>query len=401
MATKPKTGAKKAQVKRTEGARRRTPGAARRNDARKTGTVLIASGASGGHLFPALTVAEALRNEGYRCVVVLGGGKFGNLVTDRGFELVRLPASAFNVRNPVRRVMAVARLGLGFWRALRLVMREKPRVVFGTGGYATVATILAAKMCGVPTVIHEQNVLPGRANRLLSRVADRILLTFDDSRAYLAPDGDACLLARMAVTGTPLREQVLDARKQRRTVQEPFGLMILGGSMGARILSDVVPEMLAMMKPAERAKVAVIHQSRPEDVERVRDAYAQLGLARFEVASFYANLPELYRNTHLVIGRSGTGTLLETAILGRAAVYVPHQMADNHQLLNAQVAENAGAAVVLEQPLFTPANLLVQVRGLMKNRDRLAAMEQAARTLAAPNATALVVDAVEHEMAKD
>lgn len=366
----------------------------------KHGTVLIASGASGGHLFPALTVAEALRAKGYRCVVVLGGGKFGNLVTDRGFELVRLPASAFNVRNPIRRGMAVMRLGLGFWRALRLVMREKPRVVFGTGGYATVATILAAKMCRVPTVIHEQNVLPGRANRLLSRVADRILLTFEDSKAYLTC-GEACRKGRMLVTGTPLREQVLAARRQRRTAQEPFGLMILGGSMGARILSDVVPDMLAMMKPSERAKVAVIHQSRPEDVERVREAYARLGLAGFEVAAFYGNLPELYRNTHLVIGRSGTGTLLETAILGRAAVYVPHQMADNHQLLNAQVAENAGAAVVLEQPLFTPANLLVQVRGLMKNRDRLAAMEQAARAMAMPNATALVVDAVEQEMARD
>lgn len=357
-------------------------------------TLMIASGASGGHLFPALAVAEAMRERGYRCVFVLGGNKFVNLVQERGFEILRLPASAFNVRNPLRKAMAVLRLGMGLWQAWRFVVREKPALVFGTGGYATVAAILAARAGGTPTVIHEQNVLPGKANRLLSRVARVMLLTFDDSRKYL-PHAKA----RFVLTGMPLRTEVLAARAQVRTEDGTFGILVLGGSQGARILAEVIPGMLTAMEAEERARVRVVHQCRPEEVERLQRRYEKLGLAGFDVASFYPDLPKLYQQTHLVIGRSGTGTLLETATLGRAAIYVPHQMADNHQLMNALVAESAGAAVVVEQPIFTPMGVLVHVRALMKDADRIRMMEHDALAMAVPDATGNVVAALEDVMA--
>lgn len=354
-----------------------------------TKTVLIASGASGGHLFPALAVAEAMRAKGWRCVVVLGGGKFAQAVTDKGFEMVRLPASAFNDRNPLGKLWALAKVGWGIVTALRLVLREQPAVAFGTGGYATVATMLAAKLVGVPTVVHEQNVLPGRANRFLAKVVDKILLTFVESRQYL-PKG---LVTEW--TGTPLRTQVLDAVGMKLpAANKPFGILVLGGSMGARILSTVVPEAIAEMTAEERKRLKVVQQARPEDLQRVRAAYEAMGVQAV-VESFFTDLPQRYRDVHVVVGRSGTGTVLETAILGRAAIYCPHQLADNHQRLNAEVAVKVGAALLMEQPDFSPAKLQRQLSALMSDRPRVAAMAKAGPVLVVEDATDKVVASVE------
>lgn len=352
-------------------------------------TILIASGASGGHLFPALAVAEAMRAKGWRCVVVLGGGRFAHEVEARGLELVRLPASAFNDRNPLLKLWALVKVAMGVGVALRLVLCARPAVVFGTGGYATVATMLAAKLVGVPTVVHEQNVLPGRANRFLAKVVDKLLLTFVGSRAHL-PKG---LVTEW--TGTPLRQQVTDVVGMKLPdAKKPFGVMVLGGSMGARILSTVVPEMVKLLPASARKTLHVVHQARAEDVARVRAAYDALGV-KAVVESFFSDLPARYKDVHVVIGRSGTGTILETAVLGRAGIYCPHQLADNHQLLNAQVAVDAGAAVLLEQPDFTPDNLLREVQALMANRVTVAVMGKAAQKLVVRDATGKVVRALE------
>lgn len=341
--------------------------------------VLMAAGASGGHLFPALAAAEELRKQGVVCVFVLGGGKFGQLVTERGFKLERLPAAAFANRGPLRMALAGLTLLAGLWRAWRLVRTYRPVAALGTGGYASVATLLACRVRGVPTAIHEQNAILGRANRFLAGRVDKVLLTFDGTPL---PE----VAAQVKVVGTPLRKEVLDARKLKRKDDGTFRLLVLGGSMGARILSQVMPEMLALLPARTRAKVKVVQQARGEDVAAVRNAYATLGLAGYDVADFYADLPQRYAQAHVVIGRSGVGTLLESATVGRAAIYVPHQLADNHQLFNAQVAEKAGAAVVIEQPYFTPTNLLVHVKALMADRARVEAMEVAAKTLARPHA---------------
>jgi UDP-N-acetylglucosamine--N-acetylmuramyl-(pentapeptide) pyrophosphoryl-undecaprenol N-acetylglucosamine transferase len=249
--------------------------------------------------------------------------------------------------------------------------------------------MLAAKLVGVPTVVHEQNVLPGRANRFLASVVDKLLLTFVESRAHL-PKG---LVTEW--TGMPLRQQVLDVVGMKLpAAKAPFGLMVLGGSMGARILSTVVPEMVRLLPAEMRKRLYVVHQARGEDVARVRAAYAAMKVEAV-VESFFGDLPERYRAVHVVVGRSGTGTLLETAALGRAAIYCPHQLADNHQLLNAQVAEKAGAAVVLEQPDFVPQKLLLLVQDLMAHPAKVVAMGKAAQALVLEDATGRVVRALE------
>ncbi|PZP40212.1 MAG: undecaprenyldiphospho-muramoylpentapeptide beta-N-acetylglucosaminyltransferase [Pseudomonas fluorescens] len=357
--------------------------------------ILVASGASGGHLFPALAVAQELREKrgkrpAFDVKVILGGSKFVDVVQRAGLPYVRLPAAAFNDRGPLRLLWAVGKLTQGFLKALKLVMESKPVAVFGTGGYATVALMLAAKLRGVPTIVHEQNVLPGRANRLLARFADVVILTFEESLNYLPS-----VAGRVVVAGTPLRQEILaQAGKAKRKSGDVFTLLILGGSQGARILGEVVPEMVSMLSPAERKSLRVVQQVRPDDVARVKEYYVKLGLAEVVVAPFFTNLPELYTESDLVIGRSGVGTVLECAALGVPAIYVPLELADGHQKLNAGVAEKAGAAVVVEQPYFSPANLLVHVRSLRNDPARLAAMAKAAGGLSRMDATEMVAQVI-------
>ncbi|RYG60903.1 MAG: undecaprenyldiphospho-muramoylpentapeptide beta-N-acetylglucosaminyltransferase [Alphaproteobacteria bacterium] len=363
--------------------------------------ILVASGASGGHLFPALSVAKELtksvasgrgKREGFDVKVILGGNKFLDVVERTGLPYVRLPAAAFNDRGPLRLAWAVVKLGQGFLKALKLVMREKPVAVFGTGGYATVALMLAAKLRGVPTVIHEQNVLPGRANRFLARIADVVVLTFEDSLKYLPP-----VKGRVVVGGTPLREEILVAAARATLAAKKskhFTLVVLGGSQGARILGEVVPEMVAMMPEAERKTLRVVQQVRIDDLARVKNMYDAMGLAEVVVQPFFTDMPTVYAEADLLIGRSGVGTVLECAAFGVPAIYVPLELADGHQKLNAGVAEQVGAAVVVEQSYFTPANLLVHVRAIRGDKARLEAMSAAAHTLARPDATQVVAKVI-------
>jgi UDP-N-acetylglucosamine--N-acetylmuramyl-(pentapeptide) pyrophosphoryl-undecaprenol N-acetylglucosamine transferase len=368
--------------------------------ARSNDTVLIASGASGGHLFPAIAVAQELvQGRGKRgpmqVVLVLGGSKFSDIVKATGLPFVRLPAAAFNDRGPVRLAIAAVKLMNGLVKAYRLVAKAKPVAVFGTGGYATVALMLAAKVRGVPTIIHEQNVLPGRANKFLAKFVDVVVLTFEESKEFLP---SSC--GKVVVAGTPLREEILAAAKKKRKKGKDFTMLVLGGSQGARILSEVVPEMLATMKASERKGVRIIQQGRGEDLERVVEKYEGLGLAEAVVQPFFKDLPAYYAQADVVIGRSGVGTVLECATFGVPAIYVPLELADGHQKLNAGVAEQAGAAVVVEQAYFTPANLLVHVRALMNDPQRLEAMQEAARTLARPGATQDVARVIESVIGK-
>jgi UDP-N-acetylglucosamine--N-acetylmuramyl-(pentapeptide) pyrophosphoryl-undecaprenol N-acetylglucosamine transferase len=365
--------------------------------ARPKKTILIAAGASGGHLFPALAVAEELRKDGYAPVFVVGGSKFTDLVVAHGFPLERLPASAFTNRGPIKLMVAGVNLLRGLVRAFRLAMRYKPVAAFGTGGYATVATMLACKALGVPTVIHEQNVIFGRANRFLCGIVDKVCITFGETRQHL-PKG--CGALPLALVGTPLREEIIAARRKKRTDDGHFHLLVLGGSQGSVVLGETIPEMLAMLDDKARKRIKVVHQAKPSDVAALSAAYAKLNLGGYLVQAFFSDLPQRYVDCSLIVGRSGVGTLLEAAAIGRAAIYVPHMLADNHQLHNAQVAEKAGAAVIIQQPYFTPANLLVHVKALMADKSRLAAMEQAAKTLARVDAardTAREVEASIHE----
>lgn len=351
-------------------------------------TIIVSAGASGGHIFPAMSVADELRAQGFRCVFLGRGGAFTKKVTDAGYEMIQLPASPWNVRNPIRKVQAVWNLLRAFWRSFRVIHEEKASVVFGTGGYATVAAVLAAKFSGVPTLIQEQNVLPGRANRFLSKWADRVCLSFESSRHYL-PFRDGV----MVVTGNPIRQKVIDACALKRDESESFKIFITGGSQGAKVLSDVIPDAIDLLPHPVKKLVKVVQQTRLEDVQRVKNAYHDIGVEAV-VDNFFDDIENQIVQTNLVIARSGASTVNETSLLGRAAIYVPLRIADGHQVLNAREMEALDAAVVIEQQNFTAEFLAKELEELIVNKDRLSKMEQAAKASGIADAAARVATEV-------
>lgn len=343
-------------------------------------TIVLASGASGGHLFPALAVADELRKQGYRCVFLLGGDKFSSLVTAEGYAFHQLPASPWNVRNPLKKVKAILNLFRALFRAFRLIHKEKASVVFGTGGYATVATVLAAKILGVPTVIQEQNVLPGRANRFLSKRADKVCLSFEASRHYISYREGA-----VVVTGNPVRQNIVEATQIQRKENGKFRLLILGGSQGAKILSDIIPQAVCSLPDALKGKLFITQQCREEDVERVSEVYKAGGID-FVVKTFFSDVPEILSQCHLLISRSGAGAICEASLLGRASVLIPLKLADAHQVYNAKYMESSGAAVVLDQSCFTVDRLKECLVDLMNDKTRLSQMEMSSKSVSCPEA---------------
>lgn len=355
--------------------------------------IFVTAGASGGHIYPALATAQELQARGHTLTFVLGGEKFAELVQKSGLPMHTLPASAVNDRGLLGRVVAVIWLLIALIKALRLLRQHKPDVVFSAGGYGSVALVFAANLLRTPIVLAEQNVLPGRANKLLAKMAQLILLTFDDTRAHL-PQG---IRAHIRTTGTPLRQEIRDALRNAtpKKAGDDLHILVFGGSQGARIFADVVPEALSLLPENLQKKVHIAHQVRPEDMPRMQAAYAKLKLGSTDLQSFFGDMPKRYMAADVLIGRSGTGTLLEAAAFGLPAIYVPLELADGHQKLNAAVAERAGAALVMEQAYFTPANLLVQLQGLWHEKAKREAMAKAARTLGNPNAARDVANAVE------
>lgn len=352
-------------------------------------TVLISAGASGGHIFPALAVAEELRNQGASCVFVGNGTAFEKAITDAGFTLENLPASAWNVKNPIRKLWAVVNLIRAFIAAMKIVHKTRPSVVFGTGGYATVACVFAGRISGVPTMIHEQNVLPGRANRLLAGRVDKIALAFETVPGIFPPR----LEKITEVLGNPVRENVLKALGGKRKDGDLFHLLVVGGSQGARILSDVVPAAIALLAPKYRKKLQVTQQARPEDVARVKAIYEGLKVTH-DVAPFYNDLPKRLIQSHLTIARAGAGTVSECALLGRAAIFVPLKLADGHQKLNAKVLTDKEASILMEEDDFTPEGLSQTLQELMNNPEMLTGMEKKALAQAKPNASKDVASAI-------
>ncbi|MFT7144004.1 MAG: UDP-N-acetylglucosamine--N-acetylmuramyl-(pentapeptide) pyrophosphoryl-undecaprenol N-acetylglucosamine transferase [Alphaproteobacteria bacterium] len=363
---------------------------------KRTKLAIIAAGASGGHIFPALAVANELKKQGFRCIFVGRGGAFSRIVKEDGFEIKELPASAWNVKNPVRKLMAIFNLMRAFIQAFKLIHHEKASVVFGTGGYATVAAVLAAKLSGVPTVIQEQNVLPGRANRFLSKWADRVCLSFESSRHYLRYREDV-----MVVTGNPIREKIIKVRDKKRHNDGKFRILIAGGSQGARILSDVVPHAVNLLPQAIKKQIEIIQQTRAEDKQRVIDLYHKFDVPA-QVAIFFDDLENQMLRSNLVIARSGASTVNETSLLGRAAIYVPLKLADGHQIQNARAMESLGAAIVMEQACFTAEKLAEKLTELIEDKAFLAKMEKSAydsaKVDAAKNVAAEVIKLSEEDL---
>ena len=353
--------------------------------------ILFATGGSGGHISPALAIAEQLQQRGFSINFIGYGGAFTTLITERGFTFTKIPAAKWNVRNPLRKLWALLVLAWALLRAFYLIYKESPAVVVGAGGYASVAAVLAAKILGVPTVVHEQNVMPGRANRFLFRWVDKILLSFEETRQHVPIPSD-----QSVVTGNPVRDIIYTTAQQPEVDDGFYRIFVTGGSQAARLFSEVVPSSLALLPAAVRHKLRVVHQARAEDLGRLKEAYLRAEIVA-EIKTFFTDLPQQLHRCQLYIARAGASTITEAIIMGRVQILIPGLFADGHQIYNARALADRNAAVMIHEEVLTPALLADHVLELLtKPALRAAYQQELARLVPTVRAATMAAEVIAH-----
>ncbi|MBI1204136.1 MAG: undecaprenyldiphospho-muramoylpentapeptide beta-N-acetylglucosaminyltransferase [Rhodopseudomonas sp.] len=352
--------------------------------------VLLCAGGTGGHLFPAEALAVVLSRRGVAVELATDARAAHFEFPARAVHLI--PSATVRGRDPVSLARTAGLLAYGTAKAWRMVGRVRPRAVVGFGGYPTVPPLLAASWRGVPTVLHEQNSVMGRANRLLAPRVTAIatgfrVLTHVDDRVQ----------AKVAFTGNPVRPLVIEAAKVPYSVPDADGslrLLVFGGSQGARVMSEIVPKAVALLSAELRARLHIIQQARPEDIDAVAADYHRLGVA-IGCAAFFNDLPVRMAAAHLIVSRSGASTVAELSAIGRPAVLVPLPNAlDQDQLANAGVLQDAGGAIRIVQRDFTPERLAGEIAALAADPARLARMAEAAKGAGTIDAAERLADLV-------
>ncbi|WP_374547030.1 UDP-N-acetylglucosamine--N-acetylmuramyl-(pentapeptide) pyrophosphoryl-undecaprenol N-acetylglucosamine transferase [Rhodoblastus sp.] len=351
--------------------------------------ILVAAGGTGGHLFPAQALSHALIARGARVRLATDeralkyGGDFP------AEEIHEIASATPTSGGALGKGLAAITLMRGVFQAYGLFGKIKPRVVVSFGGYPTVPPALAASLRKIPLILHEQNAVMGRANRFLSRRAQVIACGFPTL------DGiDEALRPRVVQTGNPVRPAVLEAAALPFPGFEDgkLRLLVTGGSQGARVMSDVTPEAVALLTPEQRARLVIVQQARGEDLSRVQEAYRRLGVA-FEAAPFFADLPLRIAQSHLVLGRSGASTVSELAVIGRPSILVPFPHAlDADQAANAAHLAKTGAAEVMRQTGFTPEWLSERLAQALADPKDLTRRAQAAKSAGIPDAAERLAD---------
>ena len=352
--------------------------------------VMVAAGGTGGHLFPAEALSAALSQRGIATVLATDNraAKFG----EHFKSLYVVPSATVRGRDPISLMRTGATLAYGIAKAVMLMHRVKPSVVVGFGGYPSVPPVMAASLRNIPTVLHEQNAVMGRANKFLAGRVSAIATGFAG-----VTDTDKALAIKTTCIGNPLRPAVIEAAKTPYEPVQPDGplrLLVFGGSQGARIMADIVPAAIARLEPHLQMRLKITQQTREEDIPRVREIYAQAQVTA-EVAPFFNDLPARIAASHLVVSRSGAGTVSELSAIGRPGLLVPLPNAlDQDQAANALILEKAGGAVRLLQRDFTPDRLAAEIQALAADPGRLSAMAQGAKSIGVLDAADRLADLV-------
>jgi UDP-N-acetylglucosamine--N-acetylmuramyl-(pentapeptide) pyrophosphoryl-undecaprenol N-acetylglucosamine transferase len=354
--------------------------------------VLLAAGGTGGHLFPAQALAAELKSRGWQ--VELATDARCDQYDFPANKIHVIPSDTFRSRSPWSRLRTFFVLGRGFLRARKLLRALKPDVVVGFGGYPTLPPLAAAIYLRIQAVIHEANAVLGRANKLLAKHVSAIGLATENT-ALLADE----FRKKSRVVGVPVRAGVLEAAKMPYHApqdEDEIRMLIFGGSQGARVFADVVPEALSRLPEKLRARLSIVQQVRPEDMPRVEEVYSRLALKNCEIASFFKDLPHRMAWAHLVVCRSGASTVNELAVIGRPSILVPLPHAlDNDQLRNAQALSLAGAAILAEQKELNPERLSALLSATLQDPVWLKNCAHAAKAAGRPNAAKLLADLVE------
>ena len=354
--------------------------------------IVLAAGGTGGHVFPAEALAAELKSREFRLALITDrrGGAYGGSLGE--IETHYIPAGGIAGKSLPSRACSVLELAMGTWKARGLLKSMRPSVVVGFGGYASVPTMMAATFSNMKTALHEQNAVLGRANRLLASRVDRIATSFESMRG-LDRDGEA----KAMHTGMPVRPAIAAVREVAYPALEsngPVNLLVLGGSQGARVFSDIVPAAIAKLDASLVARLHITQQCRPEDIDAARAAYANSG-ATVELNTFFDDVPKRLEQAHLVITRSGASTVGETTSVGRPAIMVPYPHAiDDHQTANAHAVDAAGAGWLIPEDAFTPEYLAARLDSLIGLPAILERAAAAARSAGRPDAASRLADMV-------
>ncbi|MEX3010099.1 undecaprenyldiphospho-muramoylpentapeptide beta-N-acetylglucosaminyltransferase [Hoeflea sp. TYP-13] len=352
--------------------------------------VLLCAGGTGGHLFPAEALAHELRGRGVSVHLATDerAERFsGSFPAD---EIHIIPSATITSKNPI----ALARTGLKLFKGLRqsgrLLARLRPSVVVGFGGYPTLPPVMAASRGGIPSVIHEQNAVMGRANKFL---AGRVTVI---AGGFLAA-GEGPFGDKVITTGNPVRPDVLKAAEtpyQAPGVHQPFHLLVFGGSQGARFFSEIMPETLVLLPENLRKRLRITQQARPEDQDALKRFYED-NIIDAEISPFFGDMAERIANAHLVISRSGASTVSEVSVIGRPSILVPFPYAlDHDQAANAAALEEKGGAQLVRQSELDAEKLATTLALFMEEPDKLAEMAKSAKAAGKPDATSLLGDLV-------
>ncbi|MDJ0641863.1 MAG: undecaprenyldiphospho-muramoylpentapeptide beta-N-acetylglucosaminyltransferase [Erythrobacter sp.] len=353
---------------------------------------VLAAGGTGGHLIPAFALATELEARGHH-VALITDERGANIPGKPEFLTAHvLPAGRFG-KNPLRWIGGVRAVLEGRNMALRLFDAFEPSAVVGFGGYPALPALLASTAANIPSVVHEQNAVLGRVNRLLAGRVDAIATSYERVDRLKPKHVD-----KVHLVGNPVREEVLAARDEDFPPFTEEGLLrvlVTGGSQGASILSDVVPDGLAMLPPMLRQRLQVTQQCRSEDVDRVRERYANHDIPA-ELGTYFEDMHERLADTHLFVGRAGASTIAELTAVGRPAILVPLPIAtDNHQASNTREVVKAGGARMIRQDNFTPKELAKQIQAMAQNPTSLSNAAHGSWNCGRPDAAKDLADLVE------
>ena len=355
-------------------------------------TFVLMAGGTGGHLFPAMALAQELIRRGHAVELMTDHRVEGYGQDFPARRIHMVPSATPSLSNPLKFAGASFTIARGVAKSFGVLRALRPDAVIGFGGYPTFPPFIAASLLGVPGILHEQNAVMGRANRALSRFADVLALSFPKTR--FADDQGL----EKKLTGNPVRDRVrVIAGTPYPPLAEngPIKLVIFGGSQGARAISDIVPEAISHLPDALRARLQIVQQARTEDLDRVTKVYRQ-SRTSVELAPFFTDLPERIAASHLVIGRSGASTIAELTVIGRPSILIPLRGAlDADQKSNAAVVEAAGGGWVMEQASLSPESLATRLTELFIDPSRLITAAAAALSLGQPQAVEKLADLAE------
>lgn len=364
------------------------------NHTRTAPLIVLAAGGTGGHMFPAEALARALIARGVRVALITDrrGEAFGDSLP--AVPVYRIRAGRLG-RDTLVRLRAVLDMGLGWLDARRLLRSLAPAAIVGFGGYPSIPTVIAASNHRIPIVLHEQNALLGRANRRLATRARAVATSF--AKVALLPDGVGATM-----TGNPVRPGILAVRDRSYAApgaDDRVSLFVMGGSQGARVFSEVVPAAMALLPEPLKARLAIVQQCRPEDLDTARTAFAAAGVEA-ELSAFFTDVPDRLAASHLVIARAGASTVAELGVAGRPAILVPYPFAtDDHQTANAERFAEGGGAWVIGQRGFKPETLAQRIETLLALPDTLARAASAARDAGSPDAAERLASLVMSQIA--